>query len=166
MSALAAPFRALRSPLFDPGWLFLIAGVVLMSFTLLIPAFEDLDVARHHLKRLATVESHRIDRLARYHAYMQALDRGDEALILSLAAIQLNKAPQGRSLLVPGGDIAKRSASVFGGLEPPPLVLPERSVERSTLEAWALGDTTRLFLLGFSGLCMLIGVLPPSRPLA
>lgn len=167
VSTFAAPFRALKapfaSPLFDPGWLFLVAGVVLMAFTLLIPAFDDVETARHNLRRMQAVEGHRLDRLTNYHRYLEALDRGDEALVLSLAAIQLNKAPVGRALLVPGGDIAKRSASVFGGLEPPPLVLPERLVQRSTLETWAMGDRSRLLLIGFAGLCLLIGILPPSR---
>lgn len=168
LRALSKPFAGGRRPaaLFDPGWLFLIAGVVLMSFTLLIPAFEDLEIARHNLKRMQAVEHHRIDRIARYQEYLAALERGDEGLVLSLAAMQLNKAPAGRGLLLPAGDISKRTASVFGSLEPPPLVLPERYVERSTLETLATAGPSRLVLLGFAGLCVLIGLLPPSRPRA
>ena len=156
--------RTCKGPLLDPGWLFLIAGLVLLTATVLIPAYDDLDDARLYLKRAQAAEDHRIARLERHRNYIDALDRGDEALILSLAAMQLNKAPLGTLLLQSGGDPSTRSASVFPALEPPPLVLPtKQDTEQSMLHSLATGDLTRLGLIGFSSLCILIGLLPPTR---
>lgn len=152
-----------RPPLLDPGWLWLIAGITLVCFTLVIPAQRDLEEARYFRDRVHAAEDHRQDRLARYQNYLGALDRADETLVLSLAAMQLNKAPKGTDLLVPGYDISKRSASVFTNLEPPPLVLPERPKrELSLLEKWTSDDRSRLWLLGGGSLMILIGLLPAT----
>ncbi len=152
-----------RGPLLDPGWLFLLAGVAVLAATVLIPARRDLEETQFYLERALLVEQHRLKRLENYVSYLDALDRGDEGTIAALAAIQLNKAPAGTTLLVSTGDVAKTSASVFGGLEPPPLVLPEPTVERSRLETWCLDSTIRLWLTAGGALCVLIGLLPASR---
>ncbi|MGH7130951.1 MAG: hypothetical protein ACREJO_03290 [Phycisphaerales bacterium] len=152
-----------RPPLLDPGWLWLFAGLTLVCFTLVIPAQRDLEEARFYRDRVHAAEDHRQARLARYQNYLDALERGDETLVLSLAAMQLNKAPKGTDLLVQGSEIAKRSASVFTNLEPPPLQLPQRSQRpMSLLEKWTSDDHSRLWLLGGGSLMILIGLLPTS----
>lgn len=153
--------RPRRGPLLDPGWLFLISGLVILAATVLIPAKNDLDEARFYLDRALAVEKHRLDRIERYVGYLDALDKGDEGTILALAAMQVNKTPDGNVLLMPE-EPSRRSASVFSQLEPPPMVLPERRVERSRLETWCLSDTPRLIMTAAGAMCVLIGLLPPT----
>lgn len=154
-------------PLLDPGWLFLLAGIALLSATVLLPAQQDLEDVRFYLRRAQTAEQHRLARMENYTRYLGDLQRGDEVTVRSLAAMQLNQAPQGTELLVPSGELPQRTASVFANLEPPPLVLPEKPVrDRSILEQWATDNRARLWLMAAGALCLLIGLLPPSRPRA
>ena len=155
-----------RGPLLDPGWLFLTAGIVLLGATVLIPAKADLDEARFYLRRALAAERHRLDRMERYQEYAEALSRADESTVMALAALQLNKGPQGMSLLPTGDDFARRSASVFPALEPPALVLPQRRVNRSLLEEWSADDSSRLWLLAVGSMLVLIGLMPPTRATA
>lgn len=154
-----------RGPILDPGWLFLISGLVLIAATVLIPAQRERDQARLYLQRATAATEHRQARLARYHQFAQAARNADPALVSSLAAMQLNLAPEGTELLLSSGEIPSRSASVFASLEPPPLVLPEadgRPVSR--LERWTTDPTARLWLLGAAAMLVLLGLLPPARP--
>ncbi len=153
-----------RGPLLDAGWLFLLAGIGALAATVLIPARNDLEEAQFYLQRALAVEQHRLSRLERYVGYLDALDKGDEGTILALAAMQLNQGPQSSELILPAGNVASSSASIFQALEPPPLVLPERTSERSALERWCLDDLPRLWLTAAGALCVLIGLLPPSTP--
>lgn len=158
--------RAGRGALLDPGWFFLLAGLALLGATVLLPAQDDLAVARWHRERVQAVLDHRQERLARHQRYLEAAERGEPTLVRSLAATQLNLAPVSEKLLGPADDITTRSASVFPSLEPPPLKLPERdaTADRSLLERWALDDSSRLWLIAGAALCILIGLLPMSRP--
>ncbi len=160
--AAAAPAR--RGPLIDAGWLFLISGVALISFTVIIPAYNDLQDARFYRERMRLAEDHRELRLSRYQEYQSALNRADDTLVRSLAAMQLNQAPADQELIKSEGDIATRTASPFGSLEPPPLVLPEKvDPPKSTLEKWATDDRSRLWLLAAGALLILVGMLPAAR---
>jgi hypothetical protein len=166
-ASLVRPARGRRGALLDPGWFFLLAGLMLVAATVLLPATEDLAVAQWHRQRVQAVLDHRQERLARHHRYLEAVERGDPTLVRSLAATQLNLSPANEMLLGPADDITAKSASVFPSLEPPPLVLPERdAVDRSLLERWALDDSSRLWLIAGGALCILIGLLPMSRPSA
>lgn len=168
VDAQAAPGPAWRGPLLDPGWLFLVAGVVLVASVVLIPAVNDLEEARFYRDRVLAAEAHRKDRLERYNEFLQALQRGEPDLVRSLAATQLNQTLATEALLMPpgvtiGDEMARRSASVFASLEPPTLVLPERPQrEISRLERWATDQRSRLWLLGAGALLILVGLLPPS----
>jgi hypothetical protein len=159
-----APAPTRRGPLIDAGWLFLISGVALISFTVIIPAYNDLQDARFYRERMRLAEDHRELRLSRYQEYQSALNRADDTLVRSLAAMQLNQAPADQELIKSEGDIATRTASPFGSLEPPPLVLPDKVVPpKSTLEKWATDDRSRLWLLAAGALLILVGMLPAAR---
>ncbi len=159
-----APTAPARSPLLDPGWLFLVAGVSLLAATVLIPAQNDLNEANFYLRRAQMAEEHRLARIGNYAAYLQKVENPDEDTIVSLAATQLNKAPQGMTLLKAATEPAKRSSDVFSDLEPEPLVLPEKPEhEMSRLERWATEDASRLWLIAAGAMCVLIGLLPPTR---
>lgn len=159
----AAPVR--RGPLLDAGWLFLIAGIAIIAFTVLVPAVNDLEEARFYRERIQQVEKHRGQRIERYQEYLEAINSADDALIRSLAAVQLNQSPEGTQLLEPTGQVTVKSASPFPALEPPPLVLADRppTKPKSTLEKWATDDRSRLWLLAGGSLCILIGLLPTVR---
>lgn len=151
---------------FDPGWLFLIAGVAILAATVLIPARHELAVASWARDRALAIEKHRTDRLGRYASYLKAVERGDESVLLSLAASQLNKSPIDRVPLNASADPGVTNASVFPDLEPEPIRIPEKPVinERSsTLTRWTTSDQWRLWLLAGGILCVMIGLLPPSR---
>jgi hypothetical protein len=140
----------------------LLAGVVVVAATVLIPAREDLDQTQFYLERALLVERHRLLRLEKYVGYLDALNRNDEGTIMSLAAMQLNQAPEGNVLLLPVADSNLPSQSVFAQLEPAPLTLPQRHAEHSTLERWCTQDTPRLVMTAVGAMCVLIGLLPPT----
>lgn len=151
----------------DPGWLFLIAGMLVVACTVLIPAQRSLDNARWERDRAAAIERHRVERLERYAAYLDALSRGDESVLLSLAATQLNKLPEDRIPLDMPPEVSLTSASVFPTLEPDPLELPprpERARKPSLLESLTIGNTSRLWLMAAGLLCIVWGLLPASAP--
>lgn len=151
------------APILDPGWLFLLAGLALLAATVVLPAQEDTAQARFYVERAREAEQHRLERLRRYTDYLDALNRGDPGTVRSLAASQLNQAPENLTTLMPPPEVSTRSASVFPALEPPPLERRERRVEYSRLQRWALDDRTRLWLLAGGVLLVFIGILPPSR---
>jgi hypothetical protein len=170
MPASARQPKRLPRPLFriDTGWLFLTAGCAIIAATVLIPAKLDLDQALWQRDRAIAIEGHRLERLARYGAYLDALRREDQSLVLSLAALKLNMSPVDRVPLGPFIDPATTSASVFPGLEPPPLEIaaapipPARNPRASTLERWTTDETVRLWLIGAGVLCALVGLLPAA----
>jgi hypothetical protein len=145
----------------DPGWLFLIAGLALIGATVLVGAHENLDEVRWQRDRALALEDHRIERLKRYHAYMDALEREDPDLVLALTASELNEIPAGRIVL----DAPRPpSRTLFASLEPDPLVLPDRRVNHSVLARWSASARTRPWLLATGALCLLVALLPPVRP--
>ncbi|MGE3109143.1 MAG: hypothetical protein AB7G11_17350 [Phycisphaerales bacterium] len=158
--------RPARTPLIpiDAGWLFLLPGLVLLSATVLIPAYNDVLDARWARDRAAAIEQSRLDRLSRYGQYLDALERQDPSVVKSLAASQLNMVPESYEPLSPPVDPANVPASVFPLLEPEPLTIsnlpPAR--QKSRLEVWSTSDRTRVWLIAAGGLCVLVGLLPPA----
>jgi hypothetical protein len=148
----------------DAGWLFLLSGLVILAAAILIPAFDDLDQASWSRDRAVAIEDNRRDRLMRYGAYLDALDHGNESVILSLSASQLNMIPEGRQPISPTMDPAHQSAAVFPLLEPEPPALPEmpRLNDRSLLGRLATGERSRLWMIGGGAFCVLLGVLPAA----
>jgi len=159
-AAARPPFRA---PLLDAGWLLLIPGIVLVAFTLILPAIDDREAARFYRDRLSLVEQHRDARTGNYTRYLESVQNGDAQTVLSLAAVSLNKAPEGMTLMVPAGEIARKSASVFEALEPPAPQLPDRVKDYSTLERLSRDPKSRIWLLIAGATLIFLGVLPPSR---
>ncbi len=150
------------APLVDPGWLFLLAGLAILAATVIVPAQMDLRKARWLRDRALAVEAHRQQRLERYREYLSAIENKEPSLVLSLAASQLNMIPADREA-IPGSAHPLRDASVFPALEPPALELPEYHAVDSLLVRWTTDDHKRLWLIGAGALCVLVGLLPPSR---
>jgi hypothetical protein len=159
------PAAPRRRPLIrlDPGWLFLMAGLTIVAATILIPAAAELDEARWQRNKAMAIQRHREARLERYGQYLAAVQRGDDDIVLSLLATQLNMSPADRVPLMPPDDPRRLSASPFPALEPDPMELPLRplSLEHpSLLTRLTTNDRDRLWLLAGGALCILIGVLP------
>lgn len=159
----------LPAPLFrfDPGWLFLIVGIVTIAATVLIPAQHDLEATFWQRDKALAVERQRQERVANYGEYLSALKKQDEAVLLSLATVQLTKSPENRVPLLDAPDPSRTSASVFPALEPSPVrePLPPSAFRRpSTLDRWTTNSSTRLWLLAGGVLCILIGLLPAAKP--
>jgi hypothetical protein len=165
----AADQTSERAPIsyLDPGWLYLLAGIALLAATVLIPAMDELAEARAQRDRALALEQHRVLRLGRYRDYLEALDRQEPSLVMALAASQLKQIPQGRSLILEPPDVfaggGSASASVFAGLEPPALTLPERQKVDSILARWTTDDRSRTWLIAGGAVCLLMGLLPRSQ---
>lgn len=160
----ASPARAL----IDPGWLFVIAGIVLLLATVLIPAAEQLRRANWQRDRALLVEKHRQERLTRYRDFVAALERGERSLVLALAASQLNQVPADRVPIGVGTrsgytDINAGSASIFPNLEPDPIELPAFQHFDSTLSRMVTDDKTRPWIIVVGAVLVFVGVLPASR---
>lgn len=173
VTSIAAPKPTLAPiALFDPGWLFLLAGIGILAATVLIPAADELSQVRLQRDRALTLEKHRAQRIVRYSNYLGALEREEPSLVMALAQSQLNQIPQGRSLIIEqpqplvGAAGFGASASVFGDLEPPSPKLPEAIRIDSLLQRWAGSDLARPWMLAGGVLCLLLGLLPRATPAA
>jgi len=162
VDSYAPTTRAAREPL-DAGWLFIVAGLMVIGATVLIPAADDLNEARFLRDRAALVQGHRDERLDRYESYLGALERHEPPLVMSLAASQLNQIPADKSPFLTSAYSATASASVYPALEPAPLRMPERHKIGSTLERWTTDPSTRLWLIAGGAVCVLVGLLPKAR---
>lgn len=160
--APAATSRA-HGPVMDPGWLYLIAGAAMLVATVLIPAADDLTLARNDRALAESYEAHRAARLANYRDFADRLSNPDDALTIHLARTQLNLMPEDFEPVYTPADEGELSASVLPDLEPeytPPITHAPRDTKLRTLTT---DPDTRLWIIAGSGLCILIGLLPATR---
>lgn len=75
---------------FDPGWLFVIAGLAICAAGILLPAQGDLQALQRQVTQLQSEEAHAYARLRAHSNFTDQVDRADPALIRRLAAAQLN----------------------------------------------------------------------------
>ena len=131
------PVRVLATRM-DAGWLFVLAGLALLSATWLIPALDGLARAERERDVARSVASWHGERLRRYSDFLSSIDAADPAVLRSLAATQLNLAPTASEAIAVLDEPGVDSASVFDRLTPtfemPPTSDPRRS---------ALGDVAR-----------------------
>jgi hypothetical protein len=147
----------------DPGWLFVIAGLAILTCLVLIPAKDDLEEARWKRDQALAVEQHRAKRLDNYRSYLAAVEEGQKPLVLALAASQLNQIPTDRSPIPGLTESRHTDASVFGALEPEPLVLNDRPATTSLLHTLCTDHKLRLWTLAVGAITILLGLLPASR---
>ena len=90
-----------RAPiaLLDPGWLFVLAGIGVIAATILIPTAGELAEVQVQRDRALAIEDHKLARRSSYEDYLAALKREEPALVLALAASQLNQIPKNRSVI-------------------------------------------------------------------
>lgn len=147
----------------DAGWLFLLSGLAVMCAAVLIPAHDDLAYARYERDRARAIESWHAQRIENYAEYLDALRDGDETLVLSLAAMQLNLIPANSTPLVTSVRPHATSASVFPELEPRFSAPPAPQFYDSKLRRWATDSRHRLWMIAGGAMLVLFGLLPPSR---
>lgn len=148
----------------DPGWLFLLGGLALLSAAMIIPSRDQLEEARWQRDRTLATEAHATERLQRYRSYLGSLDRGEPEVIRALAATQLNLIAADRRLL--DASATPGDASVFGPLEPPPPTNPPRAIPDSRLRRLAVEPGSRLWLLAAGLFATFVGLLPKALPAA
>lgn len=143
----------------DPGWLFLVAGLVLLGYTVVIPAQADLARAEWQRDRAVAIERQREERLFKHERYLVALESHEPTLVRALAASQLNLVPVSQATIVEVDDPARSDVSVFPSLEPAPIRLPELRLVDSRLGRWARGDDSRLWLIVAGSLLVFVGLM-------
>jgi hypothetical protein len=146
----------------DPGWLFLVAGCVMISATVLVPAQDDLLEAHAFRDKALALESYRASVLSKHTSYLQAIDAGDTTVLLDLAATQLNLVPTTQTVLLAPTIGSDAPASVLAALDvpytrPAPPVAPDTILRRLTLHPRA-----RMLIFAASAVAILYGLLPPS----
>ena len=147
-----------------PGWLFLLAGLGLVAAAILVPAEDRLLEATWRRDRAHAMVEHREQRLERYRTYLAAIERGDEAVVRSLARSQLNLVSLDREQAEPLPE--QHDISIFERIEPAPPTPPKRRRADSKLLRWSTDETGRLWLIACGSVAILMGLLPPTRPAA
>ena len=149
------------SLLFDPGWMFVIAGLVLVASAALVPATYDLWVMRTQLRHLDAQERENFNRLEAYSKFVHDLDAAEPQLVRRLAASQLNLVPRGERPL-----IVARSAretpiewvdATIAPVRATVVPFPDSLLSRLTLGRKAL------WIAGAGVMCIFLGLL--SAPL-
>ncbi|MFM8818519.1 MAG: hypothetical protein ACKOHI_11715 [Phycisphaerales bacterium] len=148
-------FRA--SVLFDPGWLFVVAGLVLVASAALVPATYDLWVMRTQLKHLEAQELENDRRLAAYSRFVNDLDRVDPQLVRRLAASQLNLVPEGERPMIVASTVARTPAEWVEASVAPvraaTVPFPDSLLSRLTL------GRKSLWIGGAGVMCIFLGLL-------
>lgn len=154
-----------RAPLFrfDPGWPFVIAGLLILAAGILIPGHRELLELRGELVRQETREQVAFEQLRAYDEFLTGVRETDPEVIRRLAMAHLNKIPTGEEslLLTPG-----MNQTVGEWIESS---IPDRTVvvppyPDTVLARWALGPG-RLWMLGVAVMLLFVGfVLGPSTP--
>jgi hypothetical protein len=152
-----------------PGWMFLLAGVVLVSAGLLMPAW--LQVRQMQWQhRIMQLQAEQLERQASgYQQFNAALDAEDPILLQRLAYHYLGLKPAGATLI--GESESKRAADpgmvciVQASLHHPVpragVDLPRPQPNRSRLARLTTGRS-RLALLAAGVLCLAAGVTTPT----
>jgi hypothetical protein len=136
---------------------------VLVAAAVLIAAEDDLYAARFQRDGALAIERRHAQRVERYEAYFQAVQRRDPTVVRSLLAGQLRESPT--DLVeehLPGVPVFD-PGPVFASLEPPEAEVPSRVRVDSVLARWATDDTSRVWLMASGAMCVFVGLLPPVR---
>jgi len=140
----------------DPGWLFVLAGLIMAGAVILIPPQVQLSDMQTQLGRLEAEEAQTIDRLRAFSDFLATLEDEDPALTRRLAAAQLNLVRQGETPI-----LMARSASapvtdwIEATVDPRPIVTSDAPTSR--LGRLVTGEH-RAWVLGAAILCLFVGL--------
>jgi hypothetical protein len=146
-----------RSLLLDPGWLFLVAGLVLVASAVLVPASYDLWVLRAQQQHLAAQEQENINRLQAYERFCAQLRANDPQLVRRLVASQLNRIPKGETPLLLAGS-ANQTPLEWVDRSVEPVVATVAPFPDSLLSRLTLGRKA-LWVAGAGVMCVFLGLL-------
>ena len=144
---------------FDPAWLFLLSGLAMLAACVLVPAQDRFGEARWQRDRAQTMLAHEQLKAERYELVAGALERGDEALITTLVASQLNLVPAGsadQAAIVLGS--SRPDADILRTVEPDIPTLPVRRIQDTRLRRLVIDENKRLWLLIGGCICAAIGL--------
>ena len=141
----------------DPGWLFVVGGLVLCVAGILLPAQRDLDDLRRQRAELRHEETILEGRLAARSVFLQELDRHQPALIRRLAASQLNLVRQGEEPVLVSASFNEDIISWVDATVQSPAIEPIRRAN-STLSR-LMNGRYRLWLLTAGVVSAFLGLL-------
>lgn len=145
--------------IFDPAWLFLLSGLAILAACVLVPAQDRFEEVRWQRDRAQTMLAHAQLTLDRYEMVNESLGRGDESLIRTLVASQLNlvpaATPDATAIVLAS---SRPSADVLASVEPDIPSLPLRRVRDTRLRRMVMDSGIRLWLLIGGCGCVAIGL--------
>lgn len=146
-----------KSLLFDPGWLFLVGGLVLIASAVLVPASYDLWVMRAQQQQLVAQEQENYNRLQAYERFNTELKGHDPQLVRRLVASQLNRIPKGEKALLLAGT-ANQTPLQWVDASVKPVVPQVSPFPDSLLSRLTLGRKA-LWVAGAGVMCVFLGLL-------
>ena len=151
--------RGPGAPLFrvDPGWLFVLAGLVVCAAGVLMPAQADLHTLRQRSDDLQVEESRWYARLKAHADFIDRMEREEPDLIRRLAAAQLNMIPSGETpVLLAASNPPPVTQWIDGTVTMEPRT--DKPLAVSTLSRLANGPD-RLWLFAGGIMCVFIGLM-------
>lgn len=122
--------------LLDPGWPWLLAGVLLMVSAAVIPSEQRLLREQAAVRQLEQERDRLREVSETYVRFLDEVGRGEETLVRRLAAAQLGIVPEGLEPLV-----------ILSGVTDPPTRWIERAAMNDIDDAAASSETTQASLL-------------------
>ncbi|MBL9140382.1 MAG: hypothetical protein JNK53_00825 [Phycisphaerae bacterium] len=146
-----------KTLLFDPGWLFVFGGLVLLCSAVLVPASYDLWVLKAQQQQLAAQEQENYNRLEAYSRFSADLKRNDPQLVRRLVASQLNRIPKGETALLLAGT-ANQTPLKWVDASVKPVTPQVTPFPDSLLSRLTLGRKA-LWVAGAGAMCVFLGLL-------
>ena len=141
----------------DPGWLFVVGGLVLCVAGILLPAQRDLDDLRRQRAELRHEETILQGRLAARGAFLHELDHHQPALIRRLAASQLNLVPRGEEPVLVSSSL---NEDVISWVDATAQVTPIEEIHRAnSMLSRLMNGRYRLWLLTAGVVSAFLGLL-------
>ncbi len=146
-------------PLFrvDPGWPFVVGGLLLVVAGVLIPAQRELHDLREALEVQRAVEDQSVRQLAAYDRFLNDLEHGEPRLVKRLAASQLNLMPVGERPYLFAPSVHGTVTDWIEASEP--LELPEPAAYPDTLLSRLAQGPRRLWVLGCGVFLTFLGLM-------
>ena len=148
--------------LLDPGWPWLLAGVLLLVAAGVIPSEQRLIREQQGVLELEAERDRLRQISATYARFLTEIDRGEETVVRRLAAAQLGILPEGhRPLVILSGVTDPPTRWIErAALQPGPSIgPPTASAGTHSLLIGLLGGTGQLWIFGASLVLIFVGLL-------
>ncbi len=139
------------------GWLYLIAGLAMLAAVVIIPAHDELDLARLMERKAAAQVQLRRDMQEDAGERLAALAEPSDALLASLAQTHLNLAPVGTRALDLHIALPAYTTRLVADTR------PSAEPRRSPLARLVTTRPARSIIILAAAICILIALLPPSE---